>query len=169
MSMIHTTARTLKTRLNHVTKDGKAAMVNVGNKQSSYRVAKASCRVFVGEKILNAIKDNSIKKGDVLTVSKIAGIMASKKTSDLIPLCHDIPLSMVDVTLTLNSTLNSVDILSNVECFAKTGVEMEALTAVSIAALTLYDMCKALSHDIQISDIKLEYKQGGKTVYNAKD
>ena len=154
------------TKLSHVKEDGKASMVNVGGKDPTRRIAVASCRVFVGEDVFNAIKENNLKKGDLLTVSKVAGIMAAKKTSELIPLCHNIPLSVVEVTLALNAALHSVDIVSNVECFGKTGVEMEALTTVSVTALTLYDMCKALTHNIRICEIKLEKKHGGKNYYN---
>ena len=155
------------TKLSHVKEDGKASMVNVGGKDPTLRIAVASCRVFVGKEVFNAIKENNMKKGDVLTVSKVAGIMAAKKTSEVIPLCHNIPLSVVEVSLTLNAALHSVDIVSNVECFGKTGVEMEALTTVSVTALTLYDMCKALTHNIRICEVKLEKKHGGKNYYNS--
>ena len=160
-------SKSTDTKLSHVKEDGKASMVNVGGKDPTRRIAVASCRVFVGKEVFNAIKENNMKKGDVLTVSKVAGIMAAKRTSELIPLCHNIPLSVVEVTLTLNAALYSVDIVSNVECFGKTGVEMEALTTVSVTALTLYDMCKALTHNIRICEIKLEKKHGGKDYYNS--
>ena len=160
-------SKSTDTKLSHVKEDGKASMVNVGGKDPTCRIAVASCRVFVGKEVFNAIKENNMKKGDVLTVSKVAGIMAAKRTSELIPLCHNIPLSVVEVTLTLNAALHSDDIVSNVECFGKTGVEMEALTTVSVTALTLYDMCKALTHNIRICEIKLEKKHGGKDYYNS--
>lgn len=148
--------------LTHVTKLGKATMVDVGDKVSSVRHACAYGEVFVGKKIIALIRANELKKGDVLTLSKIAGIMGAKKTPELIPLCHNVSLSYVNVELVLDDDLQSVRITSQVRCCDKTGVEMEALTAVCVAALSVYDMCKAVSHDIVIKDVKLMKKTGGK-------
>lgn len=150
--------------LTHVdASSGKASMVDVGDKNISERVAKARGRVFVGETICGLIRENSLKKGDVITVAQLAGIMAAKQTSNLIPLCHPLSINYVDVKLTLNDSMNSVDIESEVRCKGKTGVEMEALTAVSVAALTIYDMCKSVNppHAMIISDICLVSKTGG--------
>lgn len=150
------------TDLTHVDGDGKVNMVDVGAKPDSYRFASASCVVKLGETVFNAVRDNSSKKGDVLTVAKIAGIMGSKHTPNLIPLCHGISASKIDVSMDLDEQNRSIRILAEVSCFGKTGVEMEALTAVSVSGLTVYDMCKAISHNIVISDIQLESKSGGK-------
>lgn len=138
-------------------------MVNVIDKAETKRIATASGRVNVGPEIAKLIAGHLMKKGDVLTVAQIAGIMAAKTTSNLIPLTHNIPLSSVKVEVKLNEEQDSVDIKATCECFGKTGVEIEALTAVSVAALTVYDMCKAVSHDITINDIQLVEKRGGKS------
>ena len=138
-------------------------MVNVIDKSETKRIAVASGHVNVGSEISSLISKNLMKKGDVLTVSQIAGIMAAKSTSNLIPLTHNIPLSSVKIVVSLNEAFHRVEISATVECFGKTGVEIEALTAVSIAALTVYDMCKAVSHDITIDGIKLMEKRGGKS------
>lgn len=150
--------------LTHVDgKSGKASMVDVGEKSISKRIAKARGAIKVGPTICKLIRDNNLKKGDVLTVAQLAGIMAAKRTSDLIPLCHPLGLNYIDVRLTLNETLNLVEIESEVRCTGKTGVEMEALTAVSVAALTIYDMCKSVTppYSMIISDICLLSKTGG--------
>lgn len=136
-------------------------MVDVGNKDVTTRIAMAQAVVEVGAHILHLIGQNSLKKGDVLTTAQLAGIMAAKQTSELIPLCHNIPLSHVKVDLKLDKDHHAVIITSTARCEGKTGVEMEALTAAAISALTVYDMCKALSHDIVISEVKLMYKTGG--------
>lgn len=136
-------------------------MVNVTDKSITYRTASARAIVKIGPKITKLIKDNNIKKGDVLSIAQIAGIIGAKKTSELIPLCHNIGLTNVKVIAGLNVKNQAVEIHSTVQCEAKTGVEMEALTAVSIAALTVYDMCKAVSHDITIQDVCLISKTGG--------
>ena len=156
-------ARAFSTKLTHIDDSGKAKMVNVIDKQESKRIAVCCGHVLVGPEITKLIAGNLMKKGDVLTIAQIAGIMAAKNTSNLIPLTHNIPLSSVKVDVKLNEEKNRVDITATVECFGKTGVEIEALTAVSIAALTIYDMCKAVSHDITISDIQLVEKRGGKS------
>ncbi|XP_029662091.1 molybdenum cofactor biosynthesis protein 1 isoform X1 [Formica exsecta] len=149
--------------LSHIDEAGKANMVDVGWKNDSKRVAIARGFVKVGPIISNLIAENNVKKGDVLSVAQLAGIMAAKRTSDLIPLCHPLALSYVNVCLRLNEELHSVEIISEVRCTGKTGVEMEALTAVSIAALTIYDMCKyaATPGTMQIHGIELISKTGG--------
>lgn len=149
--------------LSHIDEAGKANMVDVGWKNDSKRVAIARGFVKVGPIISNLIAENNVKKGDVLSVAQLAGIMAAKRTSDLIPLCHPLALSYVNVCLRLNEELHSVEIISEVRCTGKTGVEMEALTAVSIAALTIYDMCKyaATPGTMQIYGIELISKMGG--------
>lgn len=147
----------------HVRDTGKATMVDVSTKIDSARTASACAEVRVGSKIAQMIVENELKKGDVLSVAKLAGIIAAKKTSELIPLCHNIFLSFVDIWLQVES--DHVKIISEVRCYGKTGVEMEALVAVSVAALTVYDMCKAVRHDIVIENIKLLKKTGGKNDY----
>lgn len=149
--------------LSHVDAMGKATMVNVAMKNDTRRVAVASGRVHLGAHAFSLVAANSISKGDVLMVAKIAGIMGAKQTGDLIPLCHNLLLSGVDLSLSLNEGLHAVDIEAKVITVGPTGVEMEALTAVSIASLTIYDMCKAVSKDIKISDIQLASKTGGKS------
>ncbi|XP_050444730.1 molybdenum cofactor biosynthesis protein 1 isoform X1 [Cataglyphis hispanica] len=149
--------------LSHIDETGKANMVDVGLKSDSKRAAIARGFVKVGPIISNLIAENNVKKGDVLSVAQLAGIMAAKRTSDLIPLCHPLVLSYVNVRLRLIEELHSVEIISEVRCAGKTGVEMEALTAVSIAALTIYDMCKyaATPGTMQIHGIELISKTGG--------
>ncbi|XP_024311879.1 cyclic pyranopterin monophosphate synthase, mitochondrial [Brachypodium distachyon] len=149
--------------LTHVDSSGQAKMVDVSPKQDSERVAIASCRVLLGQKAFNLVASNQIAKGDVLTVAKIAAITGAKQTSNLIPLCHNINLSHVRVDLTLNEEDSSVIIEGEVATSGKTGVEMEAMTAVAIAGLTVYDMCKAASKDICVTDICLQHKSGGKS------
>lgn len=139
-------------------------MVNVSDKSVTQRVATAQAKITVGPRIYGLIKENQLKKGDVLSVSQLAGIMAAKKTAELIPLCHNICLSAVKVDVRLGALAKAeVLIEATVHCDGKTGVEMEALTACSVAALTVYDMCKAVSHDMTIGDIKLVAKSGGKS------
>ena len=145
----------------HFDDDGRARMVDVGEKNITKRTAQASAKVFVNQETFELIKTGGIKKGDVLTVAQIAGIMAAKRTPDLIPMCHPINIEKVNLSLKLNEKNFSVEILSEVHCEGKTGVEMEALTAVSAAALTVYDMCKAVQRDILISDLRLVSKTGG--------
>lgn len=147
----------------HVDTEGKAKMVDVTAKPDSERSAMASAEVFLGEEAFLAVKNNSLKKGDVLTVAKIAGIQAAKRTDELIPLCHNIFISNIDISLKLNDEKKSIEITSTAKTVSKTGVEMEALTAVSISALTVYDMCKAIDKSIVISGIKLLTKSGGKS------
>lgn len=147
--------------LTHVDERGKVSMVNVTGKSATVRKATAMARVKVGYEIAKLIKENSMKKGDVLSVAQIAGIIGAKKTSDIIPLCHNIPLTSIKVNVQLDNVSKEVMIQSSIECEGRTGVEMEALTAVTVAALTVYDMCKAVSKNIQISDIHLISKSGG--------
>ena len=136
-------------------------MVDVGEKPESHRTALAAARVLVNENTFALIKSGGMKKGDVLTVAQIAGIMGAKKTPDIIPMCHPVMINGIDMKLSLNDALCAVEIEATVSCGGKTGVEMEALTAVSTAALTVYDMCKAVQKDIVISDIRLIEKTGG--------
>ena len=148
---------------------GKAQMVDVGGKEVTFRRAIAEGSIVVGSEIIKLISQNEIKKGDVLTVAQLAGIMAAKRTSDLIPLCHPIALSNVKLDLSIDVESESVLIKADVRCEGKTGVEMEALTAVSVAALTIYDMCKGVSHEIEIKKINLLSKSGGRSgTYNKK-
>ena len=150
-------------KLSHLDKDGSANMVDISEKNITTRAAYASCVVFLSEKAYQLVKKNQIEKGNVLNIAKIAAISASKKTHDLIPLCHQIPLSKVDVEFILNDEKNTIIIQSTALTDWKTGVEMEALTAVSIASLTIYDMCKSVDKSIKITDIKLDKKTGGKS------
>ena len=156
------------TNLTHIDADGNAVMVDVGGKNSTDRVATAACSVLMHKDTITAISSGKIKKGDVLSIAQLAGIMGSKKTADLIPLCHPIALTSSKVELTIDRALNSVNITANCKVNGQTGVEMEALTAVTVAALTVYDMCKAIDRSIQITDIRLTYKSGGKSgTFNA--
>lgn len=156
--------------LSHINSEGKAEMVDVSSKDDTVRTAEASAEVFVSEEVFTKIRNNEIAKGDVLAIAKFAGIQAAKKTSELIPLCHNIQISKVNVDLNLNDKDKSVVIKSFAKTVGKTGIEMEALTAASIAALTVYDMCKALDKSIRISNIKLLSKTGGKSGnYKAQD
>ena len=156
------------TNLTHIDADGNAVMVDVGGKTSTDRVATAACSVLMHKDTITAISSGKIKKGDVLAIAQLAGIMGSKKTADLIPLCHPIALTSSKVELTIDRALNSVNITANCKVNGQTGVEMEALTAVTVAALTVYDMCKAIDRSIQITDIRLTYKSGGKSgTFNA--
>ncbi len=145
----------------HFDSEGNARMVDVSEKDVTVRCASASARVFVNRETFEIIKGKGVKKGDVLTVAQTAGIMGAKRTPDLIPMCHPVVIDGIDVKLSLNEEDLSVDIISEVKCTGRTGVEMEALTACSSAALTVYDMCKSLQRDMVISDIRLIKKTGG--------
>ncbi len=145
----------------HFNDQGRAKMVDVGEKNITRRTATAAARVFVSSDTYSMIKSGGMKKGDVLTVAQIAGIMGAKRTSDLIPMCHPVQVDGIDLVLDLDEERCCVDIHATVSCDGRTGVEMEALTAVSTAALTVYDMCKAVQKDIVISDIRLIKKSGG--------
>jgi len=151
--------------LSHVDQTGNASMVDVGAKSSTFRVAKAEGWVHMKPATLNLIKENSIGKGDVLSVAKVAGIMASKKTSDLIPLCHPIPVDKVSVEILIDESKNAIHVVSEASTHSKTGIEMEALIAVSISCLTIYDMCKSAERTIKIDGIRLLKKTGGKHTY----
>ncbi|XP_038250316.1 molybdenum cofactor biosynthesis protein 1 isoform X2 [Dermochelys coriacea] len=147
--------------LTHVDQEGRAAMIDVGKKPDSERTAVASAVVRLGEEAFGMVRQNQLKKGDVLAVAQIAGIQGAKLTSQLIPLCHNIPLSQVDISLSLDESRWAVVIQALCHSQGKTGVEMEALTAASLAALTVYDMCKAVTHNIVIEEVKLLSKTGG--------
>ncbi|HRR10074.1 MAG TPA: cyclic pyranopterin monophosphate synthase MoaC [Rhodothermales bacterium] len=147
--------------LSHINTDGQIKMVDVGEKSANARTAFATGRVLLGEEAFRQVKENQIKKGDVLTTAKIAGIQGAKHTSLLIPLCHNIYLQNITVEAELNEEVLSVDIRAFVKTYGQTGVEMEALSAVSAAALTVYDMCKSVSKDITITQIRLQAKTGG--------
>lgn len=149
--------------LTHLDDSGAARMVNVGHKADTERIAVAAGEVAMQAATLQLIRDGAIKKGDVLTIARIAGIMAAKRTSELIPLCHPIALTHLDVNLTLDEPTNRVLIEATARTVGKTGVEMEALTAVSAAALTIYDMAKAVDRGMHIQNIRLLEKHGGKS------
>ena len=151
--------------LSHVDASGQASMVDIAEKIPTTRVAKASGRVVLGKTPFDLVCLNRITKGDVFSVARVAGISAAKNTHNLVPLCHQLLLQNVDVRLELNSDLCAVDITAIATSIGQTGVEMEALSAVSVAGLTVYDMCKAASKQIKISDIILESKSGGKADY----
>ena len=149
--------------LTHLDKDGNAVMVDVSSKDVTARTATAKGTVRMQPETAARISDSGIKKGDVLSVAQLAGIMGAKRTADLIPLCHPLPLSSVKVTLSLARAGDAVEITATCRTTGQTGVEMEALTAVSVAALTVYDMCKAIDRGMQITDIRLTRKTGGKS------
>ena len=151
----------MTSRLTHIDEDGKAQMVDVGGKPISDRTATAKGRVLMASQTLSLIIAGSIKKGDVIAIARIAGIMAAKRTADTIPLCHPLILNKIDVDLNCDPDRNAVDILATCKTSGRTGVEMEALTAVSAAALTVYDMCKAIDREMRITDIRLIHKAGG--------
>ncbi len=145
----------------HFNEQGRAKMVDVGDKHRTERKAVAAGSVLVNQATFDLIKSGGMKKGDVLSVAQIAGIMGAKRTPDLIPMCHPIFIDGIDLELTLNEEKCAVEIFAKVSCTGKTGVEMEALTAVSVAALTVYDMCKAVQKDMVISEVRLLEKTGG--------
>ncbi len=147
----------------HFDAEGKAVMVDVSDKDISERIAVAKGSVIMQPETLALIRDGGVKKGDVLSVARLAGIMGAKKTPDLIPLCHPLALTSVSLELTLDEARSAVDITARCKLKGRTGVEMEALTAVSVAALTVYDMCKAADRGMQISDVRLLRKEGGKS------
>jgi cyclic pyranopterin phosphate synthase len=151
----------MSNELTHLDKQGRADMVDVGDKPETDRIAVAEGAVYVQPDTLRLIKEGNMKKGDVLTVARIAGIMGAKKTAELIPLCHPIAMTKIGVDVWLDEAANAVRIKATVRTFGKTGVEMEALTAVNIAALTIYDMAKAVDRTMRISDIRLLEKHGG--------
>ena len=145
----------------HFNDQGRAKMVDVGEKDPSRRTAVAGARVLLNRETFRLIQSGGGKKGDVLTVAQIAGVMGAKRTPDLIPMCHPILIDGIDLSLSLDEERCSVEISAKVSCDGRTGVEMEALTAASVAALTVYDMCKAVQRDMVITDIRLLSKSGG--------
>jgi cyclic pyranopterin monophosphate synthase len=149
--------------LTHIDKDGNAVMVDVSAKAATERIATAKGSIAMQPGTLQRIAAGGIKKGDVLGVARIAGIMAAKRAHELIPLCHPLALTSVSVDLVPDTKRNAVDIMATVKVLGQTGVEMEALTAVSVAALTIYDMCKAIDRGMTISEIRLVHKSGGKS------
>jgi cyclic pyranopterin monophosphate synthase len=151
------------TQLTHLDEEGRANMVDVGQKDDTERLAIARGEIVMKPETLALIRAGQMKKGDVLTVAKIAGIQAAKRASDLIPLCHPLALTKVDVELSLDESLPGVQIQASAKTVGKTGVEMEALTAVSVAALTVYDMAKAAEKTMTIQNIRLVEKRGGKS------
>lgn len=149
--------------LTHVDDQGRARMVDVGDKSDTEREAIARGEVTMRPETLRLVAENQIAKGDVLTVAQVAGIMGAKQTAQLIPMCHPLLLTGIDVRLTLNAAESKVEIEARVSTTGKTGVEMEALTAVSVAALTVYDMCKAVDRGMRIQAVRLARKRGGKS------
>jgi cyclic pyranopterin phosphate synthase len=150
-------------RLSHVDAQGRARMVDVSDKADTKREATAAGRITMRRETLALIQSGGVPKGDVLAVAQIAGVMAAKRTHDLIPMCHPLALTGIDVTLTPNEARSCVDIEATVRTTGKTGVEMEALTSVTVAALTVYDMCKAVDRAMKIEQVRLRRKTGGKS------
>ena len=149
--------------LTHIDKNGNAKMVDISEKKNTDRISIASGFIELNKETIKLVEIGTLKKGDVLTVAKIAAIQAAKKTSSLIPLCHTINLNEIDIKFNIDTRENKIHCQSTVNCSGKTGVEMEALTAVSVALLTIYDMCKASDKNMIISEIKLLEKHGGKS------
>ncbi|MDI6600986.1 MAG: cyclic pyranopterin monophosphate synthase MoaC [Thermoanaerobacteraceae bacterium] len=145
----------------HFNEEGRARMVDVSDKDITARVAEAKGTIVMKPDTIDLIRSGGIKKGDVLAVAQVAGIMAAKKTSDLIPMCHPIMTTGIDIGFTVHE--DSIDVRAKVKTMERTGVEMEALAAVSVACLTIYDMCKAVDRGMRIEDIRLTYKSGGKS------
>ena len=150
-------------KLNHFNDQGQAHMVDVSNKETTSRVAVAKARILMNSNTLEIIKNGDAKKGDVLGIARTAGIMAAKKTADLIPLCHPLPIKNVNIDLRIEPSNNSVEIEATVKTNGQTGVEMEALIAANITALTIYDMVKAIDKTMKITDLRVTLKDGGKT------
>ena len=147
----------------HFKKDGSAVMVDVHEKPDTYRAASATGTIQVSPEVFAAVRDHTAKKGDVLGVARLAGIMGAKKNAELIPLCHIVPLTNCEVTFTTDENTNSITAVCTTSCVGKTGVEMEALTGVSVALLTVYDMCKAIDKRMTLGEIHLVEKHGGKS------
>ena len=150
-------------KFSHLDDNNNPSMVDISSKLESKRIAKAYAKVILNNEILNLISENKIRKGNVLEVANIAGIQAAKKTHELIPLCHNINLSSININFKTITKNSSVEVNSIVKSSYKTGVEMEALTACSIACLTIYDMCKSFDKEIIINKLRLKYKSGGKS------
>ena len=147
----------------HINNSGDANMVDISDKKASKRVAIASGSVNVSKKILELIKNDNVEKGDIFSTARIAGIMASKKTHELIPLCHNINIDFIKVDISLDSKMSSINVICESQTTQKTGVEMEALVACSVACLTIYDMIKSRDKKASITNIKLDFKSGGKS------
>jgi cyclic pyranopterin phosphate synthase len=155
--------------LTHVNEAGEAHMVDVGDKDVTVREAEARGQVVMREETLALIRENAIAKGDVLAVARVAGVMAAKKTSELIPLCHGLALSSIDVYFDFRVGEAAIGITARARTAARTGVEMEALTAVTVSGLTIYDMCKGVDRGMRLTDVRLTYKSGGKSgLYSAE-
>ncbi len=154
---------TTENTFSHLDEEGRARMVDVGSKRETLRHAIAGCTVRLNESTFNLLKERALPKGDVLATARIAGIQAAKRTSELIPLCHPVFVSHVDISFEIDDENLSLLIKGEARTSGKTGVEMEALVAVQVAALTIYDMCKAVQKDIVITDCRLLYKSGGKS------
>ena len=150
-------------KLTHINEKGEAHMVDVSGKLVTERIARAAATITMLPATLALILEGGVAKGDVLATARLAGIMAAKRTADLIPLCHPLPITKVSVELTPDRARNAIDITATCKVTGRTGVEMEALTAASVAALTIYDMCKAVDRGMVISDIRLLHKAGGKS------
>jgi len=155
--------------LTHFNNEGRAKMVDVSGKQTTLREAVAGGTVYVNAETFRLIMRGEVKKGDVLAVAQVAGIMAAKRTSEIIPMCHPIAITGVDISFAPDEKRSAIEITATVRCKGETGVEMEALTAVSATALTIYDMCKAAQKDIEISNIRLLRKTGGKSGDYSRD
>jgi cyclic pyranopterin phosphate synthase len=153
----------MKEKLTHMDQNGRPRMVDVGDKEDSKRLAIAKASIFMKPETLERIRAGTIAKGDVLSVAQTAGIMAAKNTAAMIPMCHNIFITGVEMDFELDSENSAVHITASTSTMGKTGIEMESLCAVSVAALTLYDMCKAIDRGMVISDVKLIYKEGGKS------
>ena len=153
----------MENKLSHFDTEGNAIMVDVSEKAETTRTAVASGIIKVNDAVMEAVVNKTVQKGDVLGVARVAGIMAAKQTPQLIPMCHPLLLSKCSVDFEVNETENTIKALCTVKIKGQTGVEMEALTGVSVALLTVYDMCKAIDKRMEISDIHLEYKAGGKS------
>lgn len=147
--------------LTHMNEQGRARMVDVSEKPRTSRVARAAARVLMSEETLSLVRQGGIAKGDVLAVAQVAGIMAAKRTAELVPMCHPIQITGADITFSYLT--DGISIEATCRCTGETGVEMEAMTAVSVAALTVYDMCKAQQRDMTITDVRLLEKDGGKS------
>lgn len=147
----------------HMDNDGNARMVDVSAKDDSQRTAIVRCLVKLAPETLSLLKENALPKGDVLTTAKVAGIQAAKRTADLIPMCHPLPISYVDIRFTVLDEVSTIELECEVRTTYKTGVEMEALVGVQVAAATIYDMCKAVQKDIVIDNCRLVFKSGGKS------
>lgn len=153
----------MSSQLSHIDESGQARMVDVGHKTDTERIAVARGSVIMQPATLRLIIDGNLKKGDVLSTAQLAGVMAAKRTSELIPLCHPLPLSHIEVNCAPDPRTNRVDIEATVRVIGKTGVEMEALTAVAVAGLTIYDMAKAVDRGMRLTEIRLVAKQGGQS------